>query len=297
MLAERTHARPKTTVSDARKMSEREDMKYLTLLSLTAILAGCSCDSSSPTGGADGSTSPGLDGSQPSADGATLADGASALDAPATGVTQCSNGRDDDGDGKIDGSDPECSGPADNDESSFGTGIPGDNRDADCQDCFFDGNSGAGDDHCAYATSCLTTGQPTSGNGMCATCEASEQCLRAGGCRDATPNGCDCYGCCSVQVSPTESVNVLLSSTCSLSNIDDTAACQRCVQATDCVNTCDRCELCLGRTPADLPADCTATSDGGVAYTCSGGTACSTDDECAALGGYCSLGCCLVILQ
>src|SRR5690606_24551538 len=66
-------------------------------------------------------------------------------DAPPTGGEcmpgnpQCSNCIDDDGDGKIDGADIECSGSNDNDESSFATGIPGDNKDAVMQDCFFDG--------------------------------------------------------------------------------------------------------------------------------------------------------------
>ena len=60
------------------------------------------------------------------------------------GSPQCSDGIDNDGDGKIDYDDPECVGPLDNDESSFATGIPGDNMDACKQDCFFDGNSGAG---------------------------------------------------------------------------------------------------------------------------------------------------------
>src|SRR3954469_15231541 len=72
-----------------------------------------------------------------------------------TSGTQCANCVDDDGDGKIDGFDPECTGPADNDEASFKTGIPGDNIDAPSQDCFFDGNSGSGDDGCNEHTCCL----------------------------------------------------------------------------------------------------------------------------------------------
>ena len=37
---------------------------------------------------------------------------------------RCDNGKDDDGDGLVDGLDPECTGPYDNDESSFATGAP-----------------------------------------------------------------------------------------------------------------------------------------------------------------------------
>src|SRR5260221_8786085 len=44
--------------------------------------------------------------------------------ATALGTTQCSDGKDNDGDGLIDGFDPECTGPWDNDESPFATGIP-----------------------------------------------------------------------------------------------------------------------------------------------------------------------------
>jgi hypothetical protein len=43
----------------------------------------------------------------------------------------------------------------DNDESSFATGIPGDNIDTVNQDCFFDGNSGGGDDGCDIHVCCL----------------------------------------------------------------------------------------------------------------------------------------------
>src|SRR5690606_10852040 len=68
----------------------------------------------------------------------------------------CNNGIDDDGDGTIDGFDIECTGAIDDDEGSFATGIPGDNRDPKWQDCFFDGNSGHGDDRCQCPTECLT---------------------------------------------------------------------------------------------------------------------------------------------
>src|ERR1043165_2945612 len=39
----------------------------------------------------------------------------------ATGSSACSDGKDNDGDGKIDYEDPECVGPTDNDEGSFAT--------------------------------------------------------------------------------------------------------------------------------------------------------------------------------
>ena len=66
----------------------------------------------------------------------------------------CADGIDNDGDGELDGFDTECTGANDDDESTFATGIPGDNRDPVWQDCFFDGNSGAGDDKCRYHSDC-----------------------------------------------------------------------------------------------------------------------------------------------
>ena len=80
--------------------------------------------------------------------------GAGGLAGGKLGITQCSDGLDNDGDGKIDLADPECVSPLDNDESSFATGIPGDNKDACKQDCFFDGNSGMGDDGCEWQLKC-----------------------------------------------------------------------------------------------------------------------------------------------
>ena len=70
----------------------------------------------------------------------------------------CSNGLDDDGDGLIDGFDPECTGAADNDEASFATGLRGEDRSGKCAACFFDGKQDTGNDPCRRATSCGTTG-------------------------------------------------------------------------------------------------------------------------------------------
>src|SRR5215212_9830114 len=45
-------------------------------------------------------------------------------------LSQCTDCIDNDNDGYVDSYDLECTGPRDNDESSFATGIPGDNMDA-----------------------------------------------------------------------------------------------------------------------------------------------------------------------
>src|SRR6187551_3581648 len=67
---------------------------------------------------------------------------------------QCTDGIDNDGDGKIDYDDPECVGGYDYDESTFAWGIPGDHYDPCKTDCFFDSNSGSGDDNCVWQLKC-----------------------------------------------------------------------------------------------------------------------------------------------
>ena len=221
----------------------------------------------------------------------------------ATGTTACSDGKDNDADGLSDGFDPECTGASDNDEGTFATGIPGDNRDPKWQDCFFDGNSGAGDDNCRYATGCLTGDlQPDDKD-----CTLTDACIKF--CAPLTPNGCDCFGCCTAQLPNGTTVDIQTASTCSLADVADEDACPRCVKNDACGNTCGRCELCPGKTIADLPADCEPTTGaggassgsggantgGGPSYSCDGGEqVCGAGLPTCALGSYCSQGCCLV---
>ncbi|HEV8244925.1 MAG TPA: hypothetical protein VGP93_04125, partial [Polyangiaceae bacterium] len=122
------------------------------------------------------------------------------------GTTACSNCIDDDGDGLIDSADPACTGALDNDESSFATGISGDNSDACKQDCFFDGNSGSGNDGCLWDLRCDPESPGSYAEKACPYDESynkcedtqSDQCIA--NCQAFTPNGCDCFGCCSVYV-------------------------------------------------------------------------------------------------
>jgi hypothetical protein len=81
---------------------------------------------------------------------------------------------------------------------------------------------------------------------------------------------------------------VRLVQTCKVELIPDTKACPRCTLSESCQNPCDRCELCPGKTQADLPKDC-------VSYSCDGRVACSTPSDCQLLE-YCSQGCCVPIL-
>ncbi len=223
-------------------------------------------------------------------------------------LCECNDGIDNDNDGTADGFDVECTGPYDNDESSFATGISGDNKDPKWQDCFFDGNSGAGDDGCKYHTECaLPDGNPPAGG-----CDVTQECLDF--CAARTPNGCDCFGCCDIQTDQGV-ISVVISDSCDFENINDTDACPRCTRSDQCGNECGECELCPGKT--ELPASCnTGTggssgtggsgsggsgtggsgTGGSPGYTCDNGeTVCATSTDCGS-GEYCQLGCCLPVV-
>ncbi|HEY8377223.1 MAG TPA: hypothetical protein VIK91_12070 [Nannocystis sp.] len=203
-------------------------------------------------------------------------------------VYACTDGMDNDGDGKVDLDDPECTGPCDDDEGSFQTGIPGDN--VDCkQDCFFDGNSGQGEG-CTWDLKCdpanpgADVGCPyTGGNNCAAMMEQSEQCKM--NCEPYVPNGCDCFGCCTVST-PDGEVHIFLNSgpECSLLNLEACAPCTP--QIEECGNACnpDDCEVCFGED--ELPEGC--DDPGG----CEGWPTCLEQADCPP-EFYCVTGCCI----
>jgi hypothetical protein len=201
----------------------------------------------------------------------------------------CSNGKDDDGDGEIDGFDAECTGPYDQDEATFSTGEVKEGNPR-CNDCFFDGNPSSNDDGCRVAVSCASNGTASSGKGACDSCEPSLECVN--NCLPRTPNGCDCFGCCEVQLG-TGTLRVLLADTCSLGDLADPTKCPTCILSSRCENPCGRCELCPGKTPADLPSDC-RTPDG-LGYACDDADVCGPSRPCSGLS-YCSQGCCVPIV-
>jgi hypothetical protein len=223
---------------------------------------------------------------------------------------QCANCKDDDNDGLADWQDPECAGPLDNDEGTFGTGIPGDNVDACKQDCFFDGNSGAGDDKCEWNLKCDKAN--TSPAAECKydpnykNCPATQADQCKAFCAPLTPNGCDCFGCCSVTFNGTTK-DVRLSATCSAKDINDPTKCAACTKNTQCQNDCGPCELCLGKTTIDPscappPSDAGSGTDAGSnplgGQTCSiaGAQACNAQVPCPG-GTYCVTGCCIQIVN
>ncbi len=211
------------------------------------------------------------------------------------GDTECTNCVDDDGDGMIDGFDIECTGAADDDESSFETAIPGDNQDVTTVDCFFDGNSGAGNDGCDLHVCCVLEDCPADLPGQPfdpSMCTPTAECIES--CEPLVPPGCDCLGCCAV-CDDAGCENVYLSPAlapdCDASSLHDPQACPRCEPLLDCGQPCGgaTCILCPGQTDADLPASCAdaACPDGDA--PCGEASDCSADQFCAA-------GCCIAAI-
>ena len=121
-------------------------------------------------------------------------------------------------------------------------------------------------------------------------------------CQPLVPNGCDCFGCCAIPGGPT----IRLAASCTAADFDNPAKCPPCTQVTQCANTCERCEICIGK--PTVPADCGTTSDGGtpadggtptdgggIPQTCDfDAPSCGPNGECAA-GRGCVTGCCFVL--
>ncbi|MBS1121720.1 MAG: putative secreted protein [Deltaproteobacteria bacterium] len=279
----------------------------LALLTLTFIACGGKSGNGSDagnTGGDDG----GGDGNNGNVDAPALVP--PGCTAPDLTKPQCSNCIDDDGDGFADSFDIECTGPTDNDESSFSTGIPGDNIDAVKQDCFFDGNSGGGDDGCDIHVCCLLgaatvadcpIGQNQYDPANCpppiGTTPLSQLCIDT--CGALTPPGCDCFGCCTLCDPNNPSMcydvitNPATSPDCTADVLADPTKCHTCTQVPSCGNPeCGgtTCILCPGQTQTDLPAECngTTTCPSGVT-SCAGGAACPANTACDA-GSQCCVG-------
>lgn len=224
----------------------------------------------------------------------------------------CGDCIDNDGDGLIDSDDPECTGPCDNTEDSYFGGIPGQNNAPCRQDCYFDRDTGSGNDQCFWSQDCdpLSVGPayPPSGDAHCsykpdmavpgsgATCTelaATQSATCMSYCGAVTPNGCDSFGCCELPAdsgkyvwigSATQNVG-----TCDAAHVNDPSACHPCTPVMATFNQCDPCEVCVGRS-APLPSCASA-----AANRCpSTEAACGQPGEAACdLDYYCITGCCV----
>jgi hypothetical protein len=225
-------------------------------------------------------------------------------------IYACGDGKDNDDDGLIDHQDPDCMGACDNTEDSFYAGIPG--HPPPClADCYFDQDSGAGNDDCywnhrcdpsevapsyypeayngntcAYDSNTATPGTTSS----CSELSAMQSQYCVDYCGPLTPNGCDCFGCCEL---PADSGNfVWLGSTgvngesvCTLDEATDPTVCHPCAQVPSCINDCAPCELCIGKTT--LPPECfDPQCPAGIEPCCGEGL------EPCPKGAYCITGCC-----
>lgn len=199
----------------------------------------------------------------------------------------CGDTLDNDGDGLIDWQDPDCLGPCDNTENGLNLGIPGGDGAACIVDCYWDSNSGAGNDGCYWNHRCDTKSPEgadcpynmnanTPGTGLsCSELENQQPASCLGVCPKLVPNGCDCFGCCVLYKGGMEYGPVWLGTedangnfTCQLSALgtaDQDKACAPCTQVkNECYNGCGTCELCIGKDT--LPPECfpPPPPDGGV---------------------------------
>ncbi|MEZ4371578.1 MAG: hypothetical protein R3B07_12170 [Polyangiaceae bacterium] len=249
-------------------------------------------------------------------------------------VYACGNCLDDDNDGKIDSEDPDCLGPCDNTEDSYDSGISGGNE-APCKmDCYFDQDTGnndgcywshecdklsaapnyypSGDSACEYDANANIPGTSKG----CSELESGQDPMCESYCGPLTPNGCDCFGCCELPAGGGKYVylgseDMLKNPTCTKEDVNDPTKCHPCTPVPSCLNTCEECELCIGKDK--LPDSCNPPGTGGTGGTGSGGSAgqgaggtggsgqCAAGVQPCGLAGqapcpsayYCVTGCCI----
>lgn len=244
-------------------------------------------------------------------------------------LLECGDCEDNDGDGRVDSRDRECLGPCDNSEDPILLARVGGETGGPCRaDCYFDFGNGPGNDDCMWDSRCdplsIAPDFHPEGPG-CAFDEGrvgsrdcpdpqSAMCLEV--CRPLTPNGCDCFGCCTFDEIADRAPEdggpyVWIGSvedgtnegTCTFADVGDTSLCRPCTPQGSCFNDCGRCEICVGRD--EIPDDCFDRPDGGYPdggypdggvpdYRCEfGEQPCGLDgDAPCPLDYYCVTGCC-----
>ena len=206
-------------------------------------------------------------------------------------VYECGDTLDNDNDGLIDSQDPDCLGACDNTEGSYFGGIAGQPGPPCTVDCYFDADSGSGNDGCYWNHKCdpheIPPGyHPESDNGAmcaydpsamtagtlasCAELYSTQSAACLSYCGPLTPNGCDCFGCCELPAMSGKYVFLgsteggIDKGTCTPATVGDPTKCQPCEPVAGCLNDCKTCELCIGK--PTLPASC--FSDGGTGQQC-----------------------------
>ncbi|NOY94613.1 MAG: hypothetical protein GXP55_25830, partial [Deltaproteobacteria bacterium] len=226
----------------------------------------------------------------------------------------CGDCVDNDDDGAADARDSNCLGACDNNESGLSTGIPGGDTPQCGLDCYYDTDQGSGNDQCHWDGRC----DPLSPDARCsfedppppsARCPDTQSSACLDFCRPLTPNGCDCFGCCELPARSGSfvflgSVDSAGDPSCTMDAVGDATRCHPCTPVRgECFNPCGRCELCVGRDPGSLPADCfpppTPTDAGTPADA---GARCDPGVQACGLPGdpacpsayYCLTGCCIL---
>jgi hypothetical protein len=233
-------------------------------------------------------------------------------------IYACGDCVDNDSDGLVDSMDPDCLGPCHNAEDTFSSAIPGGTSNKCDRDCYFDQDAGYGNDECLWTLVCdplevepsFYPGGPSCGydpettvthlgevKGCADLLAQSAECGNV--CGPLTPNGCDCFGCCTIPGAPTP---VWLGSTledgtpsCDLTSVADPTRCHPCTQVASCLNPCEECELCIGK--RDVPVDCVPEVDAGPIEEeqCPAGVQpCGLRNQAPCPSGqYCITGCCI----
>lgn len=241
-------------------------------------------------------------------------------------VLECGDCKDNDGDGVTDWRDRECLGPCDNTEGPALISNVGGVTGSTCHvDCYFDyGNGmGSGSDDCWWSHECdplepevqiCQYDEKLVDNPKFCPQTQSQKCTDI--CMPFTPNGCDCFGCCTFPqltglAAGGSDAYVWIGAkgddnqgTCTFDGILDENLCPRCTPVSNCLNPCDECEICIGK--ETIPASCYGTdTDNEDTDTpppsgqCPDGISpCNmTDISPCDAGYYCISGCCQLLTQ
>jgi hypothetical protein len=203
---------------------------------------------------------------------------------------ECGDCIDNDGDGLIDEHDPECLGPCGNSEGPTLYPDVGGGTAAACHmNCYFNYGIGSGSDGCEWSHTCdphevppnnwPQAGCPYNPSDLGGrTCPNSQTDMCLNTCMPLTPNGCDCFGCCTFPQIAGRNVAeggewVYLGSrdsagtpSCTFDGVTDVNRCHPCQPVENCLNGCGPCEVCIGR-PMPDPSCFMTPSDGGVTTT------------------------------